>query len=148
MKNLIKTVSDEVVSEVKDMGRIAKAQISGQQTADSSQGETKSVAKTDDKKDPITGKKPPTKQQLTDLKTKTAQLQAVKLKKVREELEKQRLKVTDEKAELSPIEAAKKQGHGPAVPTSESAEKAPDNAVANTLKGSKSTGEFKGLVGG
>lgn len=100
------------------------------------------------KVDPVTGKPVVKKQILTQLSQAAAQLQIAKLKKVREELEKQRLKVTDKKSELSPIESSKKQGMGPVMST-ESLEKQPkDEAVANTLKGSKNTGEFKGLIGG
>lgn len=142
MKSFIKTVSDEIVSEAKDFGRIAKKQITGNN--DTSAGSGSDINNTSDKvdktRDPITGKKPPTKQQLSDLKNQTAQLQMVKLKKVREELEKQRLKVSGQQPGGSGQEV------GPEVKHDDKAPK--DDAVAKALKGSKSTGEFKGLIGG
>ncbi len=170
MNNPISDFTDELGEQLKDTGKTfveevvkgipqtAKQQVTGSTSngsnVSSSSDKSNERNKNDKsekkgaKVDPVTGKTKPSKQVLRDLQQKTAQVAQMKLKKVREELERQRLKVTDKKAELAPIETAKKQGNGPTVSV-EGAEKAPiDEAVANTLKGSKSTGEFKGLVGG
>ena len=161
----VKDVGEKVVVGAKGYAKIAKAQIMGtagddqtkavgsgtmRETKDNGQ-ETK-VGKMDDgtgkKIDPVTGKPVIKKQTLTHLTTAANQLRLAKLKKIREELEKQRLKVTGGKEKLAPLEAAKNQGAGPVMP-GESAEKQPkEDVVAKTLKGSKSTGEFKGLIGG
>ncbi len=139
---LFKDAGKATVREVKDMGKIAKAQITGNYS-DSSSNKPQTEIKPDDKKagkkDPITGKTPPTKQQLNDLKQQTAQLQMAQLKKVRAELEKQRLKVSGQQQTGSPQV-------GPEV--KEENKKPKDDAVQKTLKSSKSTGEFKGLIGG
>lgn len=149
-KDTAKTFVRDVV---KGIPQTAKAQIVGSGAANDQGGQVNEgnkdakANKVAKKTDPVTGKPVPQKPQLQHLTHAAAQLRLAKLKQVREELEKQKLKISDQKAALSPIEAAKKQGMGPAMPT-ESAEKAPDNSVANTLKGSQGTGEFKGLVGG
>lgn len=167
MKNPISDFTDEFVELgsdvkksfvndlVKGIPQTAKQQISGQgdQPFDSSQGKGdkgdlgKKSTEKQDKVDPLTGKPVVKKAQLQHLNQAAGQLRLAKLKKIREELEKQRLKVTDKKAELSPIETSKTQGSGPAITSSSEREPKPD-AVANTLKGSKDTGEFKGLIGG
>src|SRR3989344_2948057 len=141
----VKDVGEKVVVGAKGYAKIAKAQIMGtagddqtkavgsgtmRETKDNGQ-ETK-VGKMDDgtgkKIDPVTGKPVIKKQTLTHLTTAANQLRLAKLKKIRE--------------------AAKNQGAGPVMP-GESAEKQPkEDVVAKTLKGSKSTGEFKGLIGG
>lgn len=152
MKNPLPKITDEVgefikdsgkaaVREVKDFGKVAKTQISGQPgSGDSgSQVQEKRSDSASDKKDPVTGKPVPTKRQLTDLKTQTAQLQLAKLKKVRDDLAQQRLKVSGQ-------QQTTQDGTGPEVKQED--KKPKDDAVKNTLKGSKSTGEFKGLVGG
>lgn len=86
------------------------------------------------KKDLVTGKPIPTKKMLGNLSEQVAQLSRMRLKKVREELEKQRLKVKqmDQVKQVEQVEQAKPK----------------DDIVQQTLKGSKSTGEFKGLIGG
>lgn len=129
MNNPISSITDEVGEQLKDFGRIAKKQITSNVS-----NETKDPKK-DKKVDPVTGKKPPTKQQLSTLQQQTAQLAQARLKKVREELEKQRLQVTQ-------VQAGKPQEQA------SNAKKPKDDAVAKTLKASKSTGEFKGLIGG
>lgn len=97
--------------------------------------------KANKKVDPMTGKPVPSKKMLTQLTQQTAQLAQVRLKKVREELAKQRLKVN----EL----ASAKDTAGEAGPEVKHEEAKPkEDAIAKTLKGSKSTGEFKGLIGG
>lgn len=77
---------------------------------------------------------PPSKKILNQLNQATAQLAKIRLDKVREELEKQRLKI-------------KKPASVP--PTADSVEvKSVDDAVARTLRSSKSTGEFGKNIGG
>lgn len=110
---------------------------------------TRPMTDEDKKTDPTTGKPVPTKKILTQLTQATAQLQQTKLKKIREELDKQRLKVTDEKQKLAPIESKKTAGQGPIMPESAETDKAPQpDAVAATMRNSKSTGEFGRQVGG
>lgn len=134
-KGLATDFKDEIVEQIKDFGRIAKAQAVGDQKQEES---GVSRPKKVDKIDPVTGKKPPTKQQLNNIQQQTAQLAQARLKKVREDLEKQRLKVTQE-AQNNPHGGPEiKQEKKPSV----------DDAVQKTLKASKSTGEFKGLIGG
>lgn len=112
-------------------------------------GEKKHQEDKTKKVDPTTGKPVPTKKILTQLTQATAQLQQAKIKKLREELDKQRLKITDEKQKLAPIESAKTIGHGPIVQESSEQEKGPPpEAVQATLRNSKSTGEFGRQVGG
>ena len=72
-----------------------------------------------------------------NLSQQVAQLSQMRLKKVREELEKQRLKIEEKKAE---------QGQGPEIKHEE--KKPQDDVVAKTLAASKSTGEMKGTIGG
>lgn len=155
-KDVVKTFVRDVV---KGIPEAAKSQLLGKDSSVShnsyennkkdkdKKASTNNKSDDQSKVDPMTGKPVPKKPQLQHLSQASAQLRLTKLKKVREELEKQRLKVTDKKAGLAPIESSKKQGAGPAVPDSSEREK-PDEAVANTLKGSKDTGEFKGLIGG
>lgn len=101
-----------------------------------------------DKKDPVTGKPIPTKKVLTQLSQSAEQLRQARLQRTREELEQQRLKVNQEKQKLAPTETKKTAGKGPTMPES-TVEKAPvSDAVAATLRGSKSTGEFGRQVGG
>lgn len=134
MNNPIPNITDEVGEQLKDFGKVAKKQVTGDDST-KPQENIRSLDDARDKKDPITGKKPPTKQQLSTLQQQTAQLAQARLKKVREELEKQRLQVTQQvQAGTGQEEAGKK--------------KSKDDAVAKTLKASKSTGEFKGLIGG
>lgn len=94
----------------------------------------------DKKVDPITNKPVPTKKVLTQLTQATKQLQQTKLQKIREELDKQRLKVTDQKAKPT------QPGQGPEL--SAEKPKPADDAVQKTLRNSQSTGESRGdLVG-
>lgn len=88
--------------------------------------------------DPVTGKPIPSKKVLSHLTQATAQLAQMRLKKLREDLDKQRLKVAAQKPGDQPQA-------GPALPE-KPVEK--DDAIQKTLKASKSTGEFKGLIGG
>src|SRR3989344_2529836 len=135
MNNPISDFTDELEEAGKDIVKIAKKQIVGEK-------KEPQKAEMPDQKDPVTGL-PPVKKKvtLTNLTKATAELRMAKLKKLREELEKQRLKTLDKKAELAPIESSKSKGQGPAMV--EGAEREPkDDAVANTLKGSKDTGEF------
>jgi hypothetical protein len=104
------------------------------------------LAKTDDQKDgkkvdPTTNRPIPTKKVLTQLTQATTQLQQARLKKVREELEKQRLKVTDK-------DQIKKgqQGAGPDMPVEKP--KQDDDVVATTMRNASQTGEMGRNVGG
>jgi len=117
MNNVISDFKDELGESAKDIVKIAKKQVAGEST------------------DPVTGKPVPSKKIVAQLAAQTAQIAQMRMKKVREELEKQRLKVSPP-ASVSPAA-----GGG-------EVKKPKDNAVAVTLKGSKSTGEFKGLIGG
>lgn len=139
MNNPIPNITDEVGEQLKDFGKVAKKQVTGDDST-KPQENIRSLDDARDKKDPITGKKPPTKQQLSTLQQQTAQLAQARLKKVREELEKQRIQVTQAK-QVNQVQS----GLGPEV---KKTEKKQDDAVAKTLKASKSTGEFKGLIGG
>jgi hypothetical protein len=128
---------------VKGVPQTAKQQIAG----DSSSNQTaKDNLPVNDKKqtkktDPITGKPPPSKQALSQLTQATKQLQMQKLQKVREELEKQRLKVTGADSAKAPTGQA-----GPEIP--ETKKPSQDDAVAKTMRNSQSTGESRGdLVG-
>ncbi len=86
----------------------------------------------DKKVDPITNKPVPTKKVLTQLTQATKQLQQTKLQKIREELDKQRLKITPPEKKLE----------------MEQKKKLVDDAVSKTLRNSQSTGEVRGdLVG-
>jgi hypothetical protein len=117
---------------VKGVAKSAKNQIVGEQKP------------VDDKPkkniDPTTNKPVPSKKMMTQLTQATAQLQMQKLQKVREELDKIRLKVTDEK----PL--AGKPGAGPEMPVVKA--KPQDDAVAATIRNSKSTGEMGKNTGG
>lgn len=144
-KNTIFQLKDEAVDTAREFGMVAKKQIAGNDGSGSkgiqSDEVTKTTAKNDSNKlDPVTGKKPPTKHQMNNLSLQVAQLSQARLKKVREELEKQRLKTTEQAQEIEREKA------GPEVKIVSTKPK--DDAVAKTLKGSKSTGEFKGLIGG
>ena len=99
---------------------------------------TKPKKAASDKTDPTTGKLPPSKRVLSDLKNAAAQLQMQKLQQVREELAKQRNKVSEE-------EGKKVSESGPEVKVSD--KKLDDGAVARTLRASSQTGEFKGSTG-
>lgn len=135
MNNPLGNFADEVGETAKDTAKDlvmeAKKQIL-----------TKKDDKQDDKKiDPTTNKPVPTKKVLTQLTTATAQLAQTKLKKIREELEKQRLKVTDKE----PLKTGQP-GQGPELPAEKPKPK--DDAVAATLRNAKSTGEMGRNVGG
>lgn len=77
---------------------------------------------------------PPSKKILNQLNQATAQLAKMRLDKVREELEKQRLKI--------------KPASVPAAAVDSVEVKSVDDAVAQTLRSSKSTGEFGKNIGG
>lgn len=150
----LENVKNTAVRETKSFPKMVKKQVVGtdqDQTMDKGKGmQEKKQDKGGGKFDPVTGKPIPSQQMVATLSAQTAQLARMRMKKVREELEKQRLKVTDEKQKLAPVEAAKAAGMGPVVPAegAETEKKPKSEAVAATLKGSKSTGEFKGLIGG
>ena len=115
IKNALGDFKDEAIEQFETIPKIAKKQILGE----------------DKKVDPITNKPKPSKKMLTQLTQATAQLQQAKLKKIREELDKQRLKIIppEKKAALE-------------------AKKEKFDVVAQTLKNSESTGEFGRQVGG
>ncbi len=121
---------DELGEAAKDMVKIAKKQILSKTSQTSQTNQTPQT----DKKDPITGKPVPSKRVLSDLKNATAQVAQMKLKQIREELEKQRLKTK----EAGPSSAEAPEGQ----------RKPKEDAIAKTLKQSKSTGEFGKNIGG
>lgn len=122
---IISDFKDEFGETVRETVKVVKRQITQKPPDQTAQ---------EDKVDQVTGKPIPKKKTLTDLQKATAQLAQARLKKVREELEKQRLKVS-QPARATPIE-------------NESPKPKEEDIVQKTLKGSKSTGEFKGLIGG
>lgn len=79
---------------------------------------------------------PPSKKILNQLNQATAQLAKMRLDKVREELEKQRLKTGSSDQVLGSSKEITQQ------------KKLVDDAVAQTLRSSKSTGEFGKNIGG
>ncbi len=126
---------DEVGEIMVETGNVVKKQLT-QKPVDN---QTRSLdqARDDKKVDPTTGKPVPSKKMLGNLSQQVAQLSQMRLKNVREELEKQRLKIEEKKAET---------GQGPEIKHEE--KKPQDDAVAKTLAASKSTGEIKGTIGG
>ena len=152
MDNVISDVTDEMGELARDTGKkfvrdvvkgipqTAKKQIAGDQTSQS--GDAGDMAQDKTRlPDPVTGKPIPTKKVLSDLKNATAQVAQVKLKQIREELEKQRLKTSQ------PADAKARAGEaGPEVP--QEPEKPKEDVIAKTLKQSKSTGEFGKNIGG
>lgn len=130
MNNPISQFTDEIVEQVEDLPKVVKKQIQNSNLPQDQQSKDKKV---DDKKDPVTGKPIPSKKALTQLNQATAQLAQARLKKLREDLDKQRLKIT--KKEENPSDS-------PEVA------KPKDDIVAQTLKNSKSTGEFAKNPGG
>lgn len=121
--NTIGQFTDEFVEQVvKGVPREAKTQIFG--------------SKPNEKISDVTGKPVPTKKALTQLSQATDQLQAIKLKKMREELARMKLQVTENKS------LAGKEGQGPEMPTEKP--KKHDNIVEQTLKNARSTGEIRG----
>lgn len=131
---------------VKGVPLAAKQQIMG--SDDSKPGEVNKNNKVNEdnksnkKIDPVTGKPIPSKRALSDLKNATAQMAQMKLKKIREELEKQRMKITDEQRKK--MEQGKTPG--PEIPVEP--EKPKEDVVAKVLKASKSTGEMGKNIGG
>lgn len=154
VEHTTKTFKQQVV---KGIPQAAKTQISRtqkSQTKDATRGindeiqdsgkriQDKKKAAGSQKIDPITGKPVPSKKVLNDLSMKIASLSAARIKRVREELEKQRLKTESRSQAIG----ASEKTTGPEVETVP--EKPKEDVIAKTLKGSKSTGEFKGLIGG
>jgi hypothetical protein len=144
-KTVKKSVVDDVVKGIpKTMVQQVGAQVGGMNSGGDQIGqmlEQGNQTNSQGKKapDPITGKPVPSKRVLSDLKNAVAQLSMKKLQQVREELDKQRNKVSDDKA-------PPKEGIGPQVKTEE--KKQDDGAVARMLKSFNQTGEFKGSAGG
>lgn len=124
---------------IKGIPQTAKGQIIGSQQKGSEEAVGQSVS--GKKLDPVTGKPPPSPKILSQLTQATAQLAQAKLKRVREELEKQRLKITGENQVKS-----SQPGQGPEIPPEKPKPK--DDVIAKTLKSSKSTGEFGKNIGG
>lgn len=109
--------------------------------AQSAKNQIVGAAEDKQKVDPMTNKPVPTKKMMTQLTQATKQLQQTKLQKIREELDKQRLKVTGaDSAKASSSQA------GPEIPVTK--KPSTDDAVSKTLRNSQSTGEARGdLVG-
>lgn len=166
MDNVISDITDEmgeigrdagkkfVKDVVKGVPKAAKKQVVGTNTGNQTQdagvgmqdktqdaGSAKMPLDAARGKDPVTGKPVPSKKVLSDLKNATTQVAQMKLKQIREELEKQRLKIQEQ-----PPFAEASEGHGPEVPAEP--EKPKEDVVAMTLKQSKSTGEFGKNIGG
>lgn len=135
-KGTFSDFKDEIIDELESVGKIVKKQL----TTKAVPAQQQALVDEKNKKDPVTGKPTPSKKMLTQLNQQVAQLSQMRLKKVREELEKQRLKVAQPASAKAPA--------GQAGPEIKLEEKKPDDIVVKTLKGSKSTGEFKGLIGG
>lgn len=149
---------------VKGIPKAAKQQIFGstaagnsqqQQSADGNQplqsesskdgknGKNSNQSKSgDDKKSPVTGAPVPSKQVLTQLTDAVDKLEAVKLKKIREELTKQRNKVKDPSTSSGQVAGQT----GSEIPVEKN--KLNPNAVTDTLNKSRQTGEFGRAVGG
>lgn len=123
---------DEVGEILHEVGQSVKKQVTAKQS---------DISDTSNKSDEVTGKPVPSKKMLGNLSQQVAQLSQMRLKKVREELEKQRLKVE----EAASAKATASQG-GPEIKHED--KKPQDDAVAKTLAASKSTGEMKGAIGG
>lgn len=118
----MKQIIDETGEILKDTGKSIVVE-----------GKKQILGKKDDKKqDPVTGKPVPSKKALAQLTQAVAQLQQAKLKKIREELEKQRLPSAAPEKKQEELEAKKKSF----------------DVIAQTLKNAKSTGEFGRQVGG
>lgn len=161
MDNVIRDVTDEMGELVKDTGKkfvrdvvkgvpqTAKQQIVGNSNANNANNagtageinKDNKNNKSNKKVDPVTGKPVPSNRVLSDLKNATAQIAQMKLKQIREELEKQRLKVRDQKSGSSGQPA-----QGPEIPVEK--EKPKEDVIAKTLKQSKSTGEYGKNIGG
>lgn len=138
------TAKKFVSDVVKGVPKAAKAQITGKPSQDGNNtlqsGDRKSDKVIDDKVSPVTGKPVPSQKVLTQLVQATNQLQMAKLKKLREDLEKQRLKTNvPDSAKASAGEA------GPELPPEK--KKSVDDIVQQTLKNAGSTGEFKAGAG-
>lgn len=140
MDNPLGDFRDEAVEQLEGVKKIVKQQVLDNPkpppTDEKGIPPVKDAKKT--KVDPVTGKPIATKKVLTQLSQATTQLAQIRLKKLREDLDKQRLKVSTQKL------GDKAQG-GPPIPDKPIKK---DDAVSQTLKASKETGEFKGLIGG
>lgn len=125
MNSVILNLKDETGERLLEVGKSFKKQIVG----DNNKGDK------DDKKDPVTGKPVIGKKLLTQLNQQVAQLAKLRIKKVREELEKQRLKV-------------EKPASVPATAEDSGGAKPKEDVIGRVLKASKSTGEFGKNIGG
>lgn len=118
----INDFTDEIVEEViKDIPRRAKAQIFGTSKNNVSD---------------VTGKPIPKKQIVSKIAREIDELDAIKLKKMREDFDKMKLQVTDQKS------LAGKEGQGPEMLV-QKPQKQQDDAVSKMLRNSKSTGEVR-----
>lgn len=122
-----------VKNVVRGAAQSVKGQIAGKQIGNVDQ--VGQVDRTQDKGskkiDPVTGKPIPSKKVLLQLNQQVAQLAQMRMKKVREELEKQRLPVKQVEQEKQ-VEQVKEK----------------EDVVSRVLKASKSTGEFGKNIGG
>lgn len=112
--NLLNNFTDEVGEKVLETAKIVKKQL------------TQKPVQQNPNEPP-----PPSKKILNQLNQATTELSQIRLKKIREELDKQRLKI--KKPELEKIEETKREAF---------------DVVAQTLKNSQSTGEFGKNIGG
>lgn len=146
MNNQISDFKDEVEEVFHETAKIVKKQVTAKPVPQMDQNgqvgqEDQLDPKSNKKIDPVTGKPMPSSKMLTHLNQQVAQLAQMRIKKVREELEKQRLKTRDQV-----LGSSGQSAQGPDIKQEQTKPK--EDIVAKTLKASKSTGEFKGLIGG
>lgn len=132
MNSSLTNFKDETGERLLEAGKLIKKQILPKKSQTFQTSQISQTPKTD--KDPVTGKPVPSKKILTQLNQQVAQLAQMRIKKVREELEKQRLKVSSQQTADS----------GQARPEI----KQKEDVISKVLKASKSTGEFGKNIGG
>lgn len=142
----LEDVKNTAVREVKSLPKAVKSQVAGpsdnqMSIATGNEVRDKKQDPSGKKMDPVTGKPVPSKKLLTQITTATAQVAMSRLKSLREELAKQRLKT-----EAVQEGKAKEGEAGPEIKKEEPKPK--EDAISKMLKASKSTGEAKGLIGG
>lgn len=126
MNSSLSNFRDETGERLLEVGKTIKKQII------SKPGDISNKNDTNDKKDSVTGKPVIGKKLLTHLNQQVAQLAQMRIKKVREELEKQRLKMSNGQSTMGNVEDQKPK----------------EDVIGKVLKASKSTGEFGKNIGG
>ena len=135
MNSSLTNFKDETGERLLEAGKLIKKQILPKKSQTFQTSQISQTPKTD--KDPVTGKPVPSKKILTQLNQQVAQLAQMRIKKVREELAAQRLKV--EKPPFARAVGGASEGQ---------ADKPKDDIIARVLKASKSTGEYGKNIGG